>query len=106
MPDIANQQENLFNECLGMGCAAEPKKIQHLPEWDHLLDRAVLITFDCIYQSQPHRLGSNKTSSSLSTTWLKKARAKNPGFKVIERAETEVVSSCHRNTTLLESKHE
>jgi hypothetical protein len=52
MPDIANQQENLFNDFLGMGERYGTKKIQHLPKWDQLSDRSLLIGLDDIHQSQ------------------------------------------------------
>ena len=42
-----------------MWCAAEPKKIQRLPEWDQLSDRGLLISLDGDHQSQLDLRSSN-----------------------------------------------
>ena len=60
--DRVRQQENLFNDFLRMWCAAELKNIQHLPEWDQLSERGLLISLDSVHQCQIDLHSSNKTS--------------------------------------------
>ncbi len=90
-----------------MKCAAEPKNIQHLPEWDQLSDRGPQHAW--LHPSEP-ALSFEAASASRQLIrghkLIKKSPGFDPGFTLIERAETEVASNYHRNTILLESKRE